>query len=120
MFVHNLINNKIACPGLIDKIQIKVPNTFSLKERAEARDYVTFVVLGCQVARVPNTFSLRERAEARDYFFIKRNCSPVYLESPLISSLACYNKLNKHSIHLDLDFPEDIFKAKCREVLDIG
>lgn len=89
VFVHNLINNKITCPGLINHVHF----------------------------RVPSTFSLRERDEGRNYFFINRNCSPVYLESSLISSLACYNK---HSILLDLDLPEDIFKARCREVLNIG
>ncbi|KAI5748173.1 hypothetical protein M8J77_022635 [Diaphorina citri] len=89
MFIHNLLNNKIACPGLIDKIQI----------------------------RVPNTLSLRERTEARDYFYIHRNCSPVYLESPLISSLICFNK---HSVNLDLDIHENKFRVRCREILDIG
>ncbi|KAL1460710.1 hypothetical protein WDU94_012663 [Cyamophila willieti] len=39
---------------------------------------------------------------------------PVYPEIiKMVSSV-------HHTIHFDLDLPEDIFKARCREVLNIG
>uniref|UniRef100_A0A8D8S3L2 Uncharacterized protein n=1 Tax=Cacopsylla melanoneura TaxID=428564 RepID=A0A8D8S3L2_9HEMI len=88
MFVHNLTSNNITCPGLIEKIQIRVP-----------------------------IISLRIRPEHTNYFHIPHNCSPAYLESPLISSLICFNA---YSPSLDLAENVNLYKQKCREILNIG
>ncbi|KAL1448216.1 hypothetical protein WDU94_005669 [Cyamophila willieti] len=61
-FIHDIINNSIICPGIIDRIQIKVPN-----------------------------LSLRQRHNA-DYFDIPITDCPVGNDSPLVSSLTAYNR----------------------------
>lgn len=91
IFIHGLSNNTIICPGLIEKILIKVPNL---------------------------QLSLRERPLTQ-YFHIPRNYFPVYLKSPLISSLIIFNNYC-NSANLDLDLTLEQFKQRCREGLDIG
>jgi len=88
VFVHNLISNKITCPDLLNHIMIRVPN-----------------------------ISLRVRPNNINYFVVPRNCSPVYLDSPLISSLLSYNTF---SPDLDLALSEANYKQRCREVLGLG
>ncbi|KAL1447671.1 hypothetical protein WDU94_009866 [Cyamophila willieti] len=62
LFIHNLVNNKLNCPGMEQKMGIIVPNV-----------------------------NLRQRRD-RNYFYIPGRCSSAYAESPLISALTLYNR----------------------------
>uniref|UniRef100_A0A8D8TYS7 Uncharacterized protein n=1 Tax=Cacopsylla melanoneura TaxID=428564 RepID=A0A8D8TYS7_9HEMI len=85
MFIYNIINSHIQCPGIIEKINFRVPNN-----------------------------RLRQRNNA-SYFMIPK-CSPIYRDSTLISALNTYNKF---ACHLDLSMETNMYRNKCRTLVEI-
>uniref|UniRef100_A0A8D8QYF0 RNA-directed DNA polymerase from mobile element jockey n=1 Tax=Cacopsylla melanoneura TaxID=428564 RepID=A0A8D8QYF0_9HEMI len=87
IFVHNIINNNLTCPELLEKINIKIPN-LSLRNRRQI-----------------------DRSNSdQEYFKIPRQIKIIYAQSPLMSALSLYNK---YSLELDLDSNLNVFKNKC-------
>uniref|UniRef100_A0A8D8QWP2 Uncharacterized protein n=1 Tax=Cacopsylla melanoneura TaxID=428564 RepID=A0A8D8QWP2_9HEMI len=87
IFVHNIINNNLTCPELLEKINIKIPN-LSLRNKKQI-----------------------DRSNSdQEYFKIPRQIKIIYAQSPLMSALSLYNK---YSLELDLDSNLNVFKNKC-------
>lgn len=92
LFIYNIINNNITCPGFIEKITIKTPRV-TLRNRRN------------------------QNVNNRDteYFRLPNRIKPVYLESPLMSTMKTFNK---YSLQLDLDMNINVYKTACTALFD--